>query len=72
MAKNTTWKDIATIPTDQLVIVWSAFYGCKLRSKTDSGDWYDDNEFFDDAETEWDLWTELPMLPGRKVGKIEA
>ncbi len=70
MAKHTVWHDIFTMPADELVIVWNAFDGCKLRSQTEDGTWYDDNEIYDDSGAEWDLWTELPMLPGPTAERV--
>ena len=66
MANNTVWNPIQTIPILKLVIVFNHFQGYALRAVTSADDWYDENENLDDSETEWDLWSELPEIPGKK------
>lgn len=68
MASITLWQSIDLMPTDTLVLVHDDFQGYALRSKTESGDLYDENSIYDDSGIEWDLWTELPMKPGPKGG----
>jgi len=57
------WKDIDTMPKNELVLVWCSFSGHHLFEQTDEGDFYDENGNFDDSEMEYDLWCKIP-LPG--------
>ena len=56
------WKDIDTMPINELVLVWSPFSGPHLREQSPDGTLYDDNNNYDDSEIEWDLWAEIPQV----------
>lgn len=66
MAYDTIWKDMECVPEDRFIVVFHPFYGRKIRMLSSNGNWYDDNEILDDSEAEWDLWAELPPIPGPK------
>jgi hypothetical protein len=57
------WKNIDSMPQNELVLVWSSFRGIELRRKNAIGDLYDENGDFDDSELEYDLWCKIPPLP---------
>lgn len=57
------YNDFDNMPLNKLVIVYDAFQGFGLRSKTYDGNWYDENDSFDDSETEWEYWDYLPPTP---------
>lgn len=49
--------------TDNLVLVLQDMTGRCLRYRTESGDWYDENEIYDDSELEITHWAEIePVL----------
>ena len=58
-----TWKQIDSMPRDVKVLVFNHLYGVKIMELTQGGDWYDDNEIYDDSGIEWDFWAELPPPP---------
>jgi len=58
------WQPIDSLmPLNKLVLVYSRFHGYQLRQKDNNGNWFDDNEFLDDSETEFEYWHELPERP---------
>lgn len=57
------FKDISTMPIDKLVLVYSKFSGCCLRTKSSEGSLWDENEFLDDSEIDYTHWCELPKIP---------